>query len=322
MMDQLFPVPFYEDTLVLVDHDGKPFVAMKPIVENMGLAWQVQHRKLTEKFGSTITIMVTVGEDGKQREMVCLPLRKIPAFLYSVNPNKVKPALRDKIVRYQGECDDALWDYWTKGSATRSAAAAIDDVQFIRLHRMATTLLKQLQRETDAEARRFIHEQLAGVSTKLGLQVPAIEKIGHEAAPDYDSPALEEFWEVFEMLESRAQNRLNHSRDRLLTAINLPSVRAAATAAKLALPDMGELRRVLKACRAPRFVGVKTVNSKHTGGSVKCWVFENVISSSSTGAFGGSASNDHAAFYSPEGAEQGEDIPHSSPKISIAASTR
>lgn len=314
MMDQLFPVPFYEDTLVLVDHDGKPFVAMKPIVENMGLAWQVQHRKLAEKFGSTITIMVTVGEDGKQREMVCLPLRKIPAFLYSVNPNKVKPALRDKIVRYQGECDDALWDYWTKGSATRSAATAINDVQFIRLHRMATTLLKQLQRETDAEARRFIHEQLAGVSTKLGLQIPAIEKIGHEAVPDYDSPLLEEFWEVFEMLQSHTKKRLNHSRDKNLIAINMPSVRAVATAAKLVLPDMGELRQVLKACRSPRFIGVKTVNSKHTGGSVKCWVFENIASpTSSTGAFGGSASNDPAAFYSPEGVEQGGVTPLASP---------
>ncbi|ASJ24296.1 P22_AR_N domain containing protein [Laribacter hongkongensis] len=35
--------------------------------------------------------------------MVCLPLRKLPAWLYSINHNKVKPELQDKIVRYQNE---------------------------------------------------------------------------------------------------------------------------------------------------------------------------------------------------------------------------
>ncbi|MBI5917813.1 MAG: phage antirepressor N-terminal domain-containing protein [Nitrosomonadales bacterium] len=273
MTDQLFPVPFYQDTLVLVDHDGQPFVAMKPIVENMGLAWQAQHVKLTDKFGSTITIITTVAEDGKNREMVCLPLRKIPAFLYSVNPSKVKPELREKIVRYQSECDNALWDYWTSGSASRPGAA-LNDAQFISLNRSATALLQQLQRETDPEARRFVHDQLVRVSQKLGIQPPALEKIGHAALPDHESPLIEEFWEIFDLVLAVPTSKLNHSRSKELIAINMPQVRAAATAAKLALPEISELRRVLKHSRSPRFVGIKTVNSQHTRSAVKCWVFE------------------------------------------------
>lgn len=31
--------------------------------------------------------------------------------------------------------------------------------------------------------------------------------------------------------------------------------------------------RLLRACRAPRFVAVKAVNSAHADGTVKCWVF-------------------------------------------------
>ncbi|MGV0999778.1 MAG: phage antirepressor N-terminal domain-containing protein [Fluviibacter sp.] len=84
-------------------------------------AWQSQHPKLTDKFGSTVMIIMTVGEDGKDREMVCLPLRKIPAWLYSINPNKVDPAIRSKVIQYQEECDDVLWRYWTTGSATRAS---------------------------------------------------------------------------------------------------------------------------------------------------------------------------------------------------------
>jgi hypothetical protein len=76
MNTQLMPVPFHGDTVVLVGRDNEPFVAMRSVVENMGLAWQVQHRKITERFGSTVTEMVTVAEDGKQRPMTCLPLRK------------------------------------------------------------------------------------------------------------------------------------------------------------------------------------------------------------------------------------------------------
>jgi hypothetical protein len=272
MTDQLIPVPFYNDTLVLVDHAGQPFVAMKPIVENMGLAWQVQYRKLSEKFASTITIMVTVGEDGKNREMVCLPLRKIPAFLYSVNPSKVKPELREKIVRYQDECDDALWDYWTTGSASRPGAA-INDAQFISLNRAATALLQLLQRETDPEARRYVHDQLVAVSQKLGIKPPALEKIGRPALPDHENPLLEEFWDAVDMLLADPDNSLNHARSRGQIALNLPQLRAAAAASKLPLPDMAELRRVLRACRDPQFVAMKSVNSPHLNATIKCWIF-------------------------------------------------
>src|SRR5690554_6507938 len=116
---QLMPVPFYEDTVVLVGQGNEPLVAMKPVVVNMGLSWDGQLRKLGEKFNSVTCVTTATGADGKQYEMICLLLRKLPACLYSINPSRVKPELRDKIIRYQEECDDALWDYWTKGSAVR-----------------------------------------------------------------------------------------------------------------------------------------------------------------------------------------------------------
>ncbi|MBC3911629.1 phage antirepressor N-terminal domain-containing protein, partial [Undibacterium umbellatum] len=119
MQTQIIPVPFYEDTLVMIGKDNEPVVAMKPIVDNMGLDWPTQYTKLTEKFSSTIGIIPMVAEDGKNRDMICLPLRKLPAWLYSISPNKVKPELKDKITRYQEECDDVLWEYWSKGAASR-----------------------------------------------------------------------------------------------------------------------------------------------------------------------------------------------------------
>jgi len=183
MTDQLFPVPFHDDTLVLVDHDGTPFVAMKPVVINMGLAWEPQFTKLKERFEATITEIVMVAEDGKLREMLCLPLRKLPAWLYSVNPNKVAPELRDKIVRYQEECDEALWNYWTKGHAHNPRAAAPTIAQQMAVHKMRLSLLDRLQRETHPEKREAIHQQLAHVSRLLNLPTPDKDKIGGDADP-------------------------------------------------------------------------------------------------------------------------------------------
>ena len=116
---QLFPVPFHDDTIFCTTIDGQPFAPVKPIIENMGLAWQPQAAKLKaneDRWG--ITIIVIPSESGTQ-ETTCMPVRKLPAFLASINPKKVRPELRLKIELYQNECDDALWAYWTEGQAVR-----------------------------------------------------------------------------------------------------------------------------------------------------------------------------------------------------------
>jgi hypothetical protein len=113
MNTELMAVPFHGDNVVMVGKENEPFVAMKPIVANMGLDWETQLRKLSDRFDSTTVKMTVVADDGKLREMICLPLRKLAAWLYSISPNKVAPELRDKIVQYQEECDEVLWQYWT-----------------------------------------------------------------------------------------------------------------------------------------------------------------------------------------------------------------
>ncbi|MCT9444393.1 phage antirepressor N-terminal domain-containing protein [Acinetobacter baumannii] len=110
-------VPFHSADLVIIEFNNQPFTAMRPIVEGMGLTWQSQYEKLKQRFSSVITEIVTTGKDGKQYNMVCLPVRKLFGWLMTISPNKVKPELRDTVILYQQECDDVLWEYWTKGQA-------------------------------------------------------------------------------------------------------------------------------------------------------------------------------------------------------------
>lgn len=107
-------VDFHQDKLTLVEHNGQPYVPMKPIVENMGLAWQPQHIKLQERFKSCVTeIVMQVDGDDQRRVYTCLPLKKLFGWLMTISPNKVKPELKEKIEVYQNECDDVLWNHWS-----------------------------------------------------------------------------------------------------------------------------------------------------------------------------------------------------------------
>ena len=120
---ELSPVPFHDDIIFCITIDEQPFTPVKPIVENVGISWQGQQAKLTankERWG--IKIILIPSESGTQRTL-CLPVRKLPAFLATINPKKVRADLRPKIELYQAECDEALWNYWAKGRAERASAA-------------------------------------------------------------------------------------------------------------------------------------------------------------------------------------------------------
>lgn len=110
-------VPFHGAELSVIEYNNQPYTPMKPIIDGMGLDWAAQYTKLKQRFISVIAEIATTGKDGKQYKMICLPVRKLPAWLYSIHANKVKPELRDTVIMYQNECDDVLWDYWTKGQA-------------------------------------------------------------------------------------------------------------------------------------------------------------------------------------------------------------
>lgn len=109
--------PFNGAELLIVEYSNQPYTAMRPIVEGMGLDWKAQSVKIKQRFNSVVGEITTTGKDGKQYQMLCLPLKKLFGWLMTISPNKVKPELRDTVIKYQAECDDVLWDYWTKGQA-------------------------------------------------------------------------------------------------------------------------------------------------------------------------------------------------------------
>ena len=54
-----------------------------------------------------IFVMKTPGGD---QRMLALPLKLLPGWLFGIQASRVKPELRDKILRYQRDCYEALWN--------------------------------------------------------------------------------------------------------------------------------------------------------------------------------------------------------------------
>jgi hypothetical protein len=124
-------VPFHNAELYIVEFEGQPYTPMKPIIDGMGLDWKSQFVKLKQRFEQGM-VEITIPTKGGLQTMLCLLLRKLPAWLYSIHANKVKPELRDTVIKYQNECDDVLWDYWTKGKAVNPRKTTPKDRENLR----------------------------------------------------------------------------------------------------------------------------------------------------------------------------------------------
>lgn len=275
MNTQLIPVPFHQDTLVMVDDNGAPLVVMKPIVTGMGLDWKSQHVKLAEKFSSVMEIISTTGGDGKNYEMVCLPLRKLPAWLYSVNPNKVAPDIANKVRQYQEECDDVLWEYWTKGHVSKPGMQrpAITDPfrQHLRAGDKAAALIPKIRTTTDDDVRRVLYNTLVECCRVMGEPVPALEDL-RPLVPQ-EPAEVDAFWQQVDELTKLHGVELNHSRRAGLIALNLQQVVQAAKDHGLPMQSLPVLREHLRKSAVRKYLGSRAVNSAFEEKTVRCWLF-------------------------------------------------
>lgn len=123
MTKQIATVTFHGTPLTVITQDDQQLVAMRPIIEAIGLGWQSQYNRIQRHpvLKSTVVMMNTVAQDGKQRQLLCLPLDYLNGWLFGVDVNRVREDIRDTLIQYQRECYQVLADYWQKGEAKAPA---------------------------------------------------------------------------------------------------------------------------------------------------------------------------------------------------------
>ena len=124
MTSPLIPVPFHGDTLYLVEHDGEPYTPVKPFCQYLGLAWEAQRTKLAAKPKRWGMMMIVIPSPGGLQETACLPLRKLPGWVQTIDVAKTKPEARAKLELIQEEGDEVLWRHWAGQMAPKPVMIA------------------------------------------------------------------------------------------------------------------------------------------------------------------------------------------------------
>ena len=139
------------------NEQGEVLIPIRPICDALGVNsnGQIEKIKSDPILGATDKLSLSVGPDGRQREMVCLPLQYVFGWLFTINPANVSEEARPAVKRYRLECYDALYNHFA-----RARQRQLDE------NREEIRLLEELTRVTDEiqEAkgkRRSIETKLA-----------------------------------------------------------------------------------------------------------------------------------------------------------------
>jgi hypothetical protein len=103
--------------------DDQPHIVLKPAVEDLGLSYAAQYRKLqTRSWASVAQTAMQMPGDDQTRSHTTVPVRTFLMLLANINENRVAEAIRPTLVAFQNETADAIEAYWTQGGAINPRA--------------------------------------------------------------------------------------------------------------------------------------------------------------------------------------------------------
>lgn len=173
-MQNIITVDFHGQPILTICEDGQHYVGMKAVCENIGLGWHGQWERINRHavLKPTVRVIRTVAEDGKPRDMICLPLEYLNGWLFGVDVSRIKDAaVRERLTQYQRECFTVLYNYWHNGKAENPRRTTPDERAGLR---QAVTMLTTKRGLMHDEAYRLIHQR---------FNVSHIEEIPAEQLP-------------------------------------------------------------------------------------------------------------------------------------------
>jgi hypothetical protein len=187
-MGKIITVNFRGDDLYGFENDDGIFVALKPIVESMGMDWSAQYRRVTRDpiLAEGIAIMATPFGRGGDQEAVCLKMDLVNGWLFTIDSARIKDqTVKDRVLLYQRECYGVLFKHFYKGD--KADPIIIEEHE--QPHEPENSKLRMV-----TEARQTFGAKAAGqLWVKFGLpMVPAmIEENRQYSLLDYESVKTE-----------------------------------------------------------------------------------------------------------------------------------
>jgi hypothetical protein len=113
---EIVTVNFRGDELYGFKQDDGTFLALKPMVEAMGLDWSAQFRRVQRDpvLSEGIAIMATPFGRGAGQECVCIKLELVNGWLFGIDSSRIKDeTVRERVILYQRECYQVLYEHFS-----------------------------------------------------------------------------------------------------------------------------------------------------------------------------------------------------------------
>lgn len=166
----VYDVKFQGRTLKTLEFNGEKWVAMRPVVEGMGIDWKGQHAKLVAQHDRFMCGDISTHDSsGRKQVMVCLPLRKYHSWLTTINPNKVPDLeVRARIVLFQEASAEVLYQFWTKGRADKESVFTdqlLDRVKDLieDMHKSHATDVAMAVKQNEVYLKNFVEGAMGAV---------------------------------------------------------------------------------------------------------------------------------------------------------------
>lgn len=106
-------IVFHGQSLLTLEHSGRYYTAMKPICENIGLAWSGQRQRINrDEVLADGARVIRLPSEGGEQDTLCLPIELLNGWLFGVDSSRVKAEIKSKLIMYKKECYQVLHDYW------------------------------------------------------------------------------------------------------------------------------------------------------------------------------------------------------------------
>ena len=184
-------VDFHGDEILttLVENEGTKqiYVPLRPICKYLGLSWPGQFERINRDpvlQQEARTVRVTRTNLAGDPEVLCLPLDFLNGWLFGVNANRVKPALRNKIIQYQRDCYRILaqtfqTDELVSPSEEPNAPTSLATLQQIR--EMGLAIARMAEQQIEIEQK--LNTRLDRAATVVGNINRRLSVVEHRLSP-------------------------------------------------------------------------------------------------------------------------------------------
>lgn len=131
-------VPFYDDTITAVRVEGgSVYVPIRPICDRLGVDWASQSKRIRRDpvLAAEVQRVVIMTTHRGPQESLCLPLEFMHGWLFGLTSSRVRPELRDALIRYQRDCYRVLAEAFARNAVT--AAPTVEGIPVDELLRSA-----------------------------------------------------------------------------------------------------------------------------------------------------------------------------------------